>query len=398
MQQGVIGGMVSPMLAKLTSPDSPILLNSEEASWLASLANIARLFGAVIGSIACAYLGSKRSILLTCLPISVGWLATAFAKNVETLYAARVSNGIGTGMMFSTFPLYIGEIAMPSIRGALISFACCGFPIGQIVGSFATSYFDLTTSSLIYFGLCSIVVAILLLLPESPYYFIRVSNRKAAKKSISWYRADSGVEEELNAVEKFVATERSMSFIDKVKEFRKPVMRQAIYQVIVLFTFMQICGLNSIMSYMEIILRKAQCTILSPGEVVVYVNISATIANVISIFLIDNCGRKFLLIFSSAGLTVSMVSMSVHFALIDNNVNVINLQWIPIVSMVLFMAFFFLGLIPVPSAILSETIPSNIKSVASGIGSFTAGIMAFLSTKTFQPMVDGMVTVVDRFP
>lgn len=382
--------MVSPLLAKLTSSDSVIPLNIEEASWLASLANIARLAGAVIGSVACAYLGPKRSVLVTCLPISLGWLGIAFANDVQVLYLARVSNGIGTGMIFSTFPLYLGEIAMPNIRGALVSFACCGLPIGQILGSFCTSYFDLTTSSFIYLGLCSVVMVMLLFLPESPHYYVKLGDRSAAKQSIHWYRAGKEVEEELQAVEKFVATESSMSFVNKLKEFRKPSIRKAIYQVIVLFTFMQICGLNSIMSYMEIILKKAQCNIVSPAEIVVYVNICATIANVISIFLIDKCGRRFLLVLSSAGATLSMIGMTVHFLLIDNNVNVDDLQWIPITCMMLFMAFFFVGLIPVPSTILSETIPSRIKSVAAGIGSFTAGITSFASTKTYQPMVDEM--------
>ncbi|XP_058791189.1 facilitated trehalose transporter Tret1-like [Phymastichus coffea] len=387
IQQGIIGGMVSPLLAKLTAEDSPIFLDADEASWVASLINIGRLAGALIGSIATVYFGTKRSIFVTSIPIAIGWLCIAFANKVAILYVGRISSGIGVGMVFSTFPLYLGEVAMPQIRGAVVSFAILGTPIGQMLGSVASSYLTLMASSAIYLGLCIVLAIIFLFLPESPHYFLKVGDRVSAEKSISWYRCGNGVQEELDTVEKLVSSESSIKFIDRLSELKKPEIRKAISQVIILFVFMQITGVNSVMFYMESILKKAKCTIVSPADVVIYINLCAAIATTVSIFLIDKYGRKFLLLLSSSGITISMIMMASHFFLIGNNVNVTNSQWLPITSMLLYMIFFFIGLMPVPSTILSETIPSNVKSIAACISSFTAGITSFLSTKSYQPLV-----------
>lgn len=52
------------------------------------------------------------------VPLLLGWLLAGVAKDLPTLYAARVMWGCATGMQFATVPLYIGEIAEVSIIGS----------------------------------------------------------------------------------------------------------------------------------------------------------------------------------------------------------------------------------------------------------------------------------------
>lgn len=385
-----MSGWASPALARFAALDSPILVDLNQASWVASLLNFGRLFGAVIGATTTNYLGTKCSISVTLFPIAIGWIIIAVADSVEWLYASRLLSGVGLGMSFSTFPLYIGEISMPEIRGALISLAMFGGPCGQVIASICGSYLSLTMASISYLVMCLVCMALFFWLPESPHHLMKVGQPEAAKRSIHWYRAGKDVQLEFQAVEKFVACKKTTTFVSMLQEFNTSPVRRATTQVIALFTFMQICGLNSVVFYMETILNKANFTLISPSDVVIYVNVCGTGAAALSIFLIDSYGRRFLLLISSSGITISMTSLMIYFLLIDLKIETANIQWIPMASMFLFIISFSVGLMPVPSTILSETFPANIKCIAACIASLTSAGMAFLSAKTYQPMVDLM--------
>ena len=122
---GLISVWSSPYIAYLTSPKSHIPMTMDEASWVVSLLNLGRIIGAISGSVAVDYLGTKTTVFITSLPITFCWLFIIVANRVEWLYAARLLAGISLGKTYSCFSLYLGEIADPSIRGALVALGTC---------------------------------------------------------------------------------------------------------------------------------------------------------------------------------------------------------------------------------------------------------------------------------
>lgn len=125
MQIGMMVAWSSPYIAYLTSSKSHIPITMNEASWIVSLLNLGRLIGAISGSVAVNYLGTKTTILVTSLPMAFCWLFIIVADGAEWLYAARFLGGIGLGKTYSSFSLYLSEIANPTIRGALIVLGTC---------------------------------------------------------------------------------------------------------------------------------------------------------------------------------------------------------------------------------------------------------------------------------
>ena len=84
-----------------------------------------------------------------------------------------------------------------------------------------------------------------------------------------------------------------------------------------------------------------------------------------------------------------MVGLGSHFLLIDQGVDVTqNLQWLPVASIFLFDIAFFAGLMCVPSAVLSELFPTNIKCYAACFASLAGAIFAFIATKSYQPLIE----------
>ncbi|XP_058804383.1 facilitated trehalose transporter Tret1-like [Phymastichus coffea] len=388
VQLGLSSGWSSPYLAKLTAPGSSLLLTDEEASWVASLLNLGRFLGAFVGALSVSYFGSKRTMLFTLVPISLCWVLTIVATRTEFLYLARFSSGVGLGMTYSSFPLYLGEVSLPEIRGALVSLAACGGTFGVMIGNIAGSYLNMEVSATIYLVPCIALMVLFLWMPESPHHFVKEDKLEEAKKSIQWYRANHQIEEELDAVKRFVSNAVSETFSDKLQELRKPALMKAMILIVVLWAFMQLSGFNSILFYMELIIIQSKSTLIEPKIVVMYVSASAVVASVFSIVMIDKCGRRILLIGSSLGVTLGMLGLGIHFYCIDRGLNVSQLQWLPIASIFLFDVAFFAGLMCVPSAVLSELFPTNVKCIAACFASLAGAIFAFISTKTYQPLIE----------
>ena len=177
VELGVSSGWSSPYIARLReNRDVPFTITMDESSWVASLLNLGRLMGALLGAMSVNFNGSKLTMLLNVLPISLGWILTVMAKDAIWLYFARFCGGVGLGMTYSSFPLYLGEIALPEIRGSLVSFASWGGTFGIMLGNVVGSYLDLKLSAEIYLIPCLALIILFLWLPESPHHLIKSEN------------------------------------------------------------------------------------------------------------------------------------------------------------------------------------------------------------------------------
>lgn len=107
----------------------------------------------------------------------------------------------------------------------------------------------------------------------------------------------------------------------------------------------------------------------------------------IGAFAIDYCGRKIVLAISSFSVMVGMALLGLHFFLLDYGYDPQNLEWLMFLSLFMIMLMCF-GLTPVPSTLLSEIFPSDLKSMAGFIGSITSAIFSFVASRTYQPLVD----------
>ncbi|XP_058804411.1 facilitated trehalose transporter Tret1-like [Phymastichus coffea] len=386
---GIVGIWTSPYVAQLTAPNSPIPLNSDEASWVTSILYLGKFTGAILGSICVNFLGSKKSCLITGIPFLIGWIISYFANSALWLCVARVSLGTGYGLAFSCFALYLGEIAPPDIRGALVSFAAMGFPFGNLFGSLTGPRMSIQASSITYFVPSAILIIVLFFLPDSPHHLVKIDDVKGARESLRWYRGGvDDVEHELEGVVKFVELTASTSFMEKLAEFRLRHVRKATFLVMILFAFSQMCGLMNIIFNMETILRNSKSTVVEPSSAVSYVLTISVISSIITMGLYDRFGRKLLFITSSTGVSIALMCLGTHFILVTKGIDWNGAQWLPIASLFFFIASFANGLNAIPSIVSSEVYSANIKFVAALLANITASAASFLTSKLYQPLVD----------
>ncbi|XP_015591443.1 facilitated trehalose transporter Tret1 [Cephus cinctus] len=389
MSIGMTGGWASPYLAKLTSKNSSLPITEAEASWVASILSIGRICGSILGAIFVEVLGSKTSLLLSGIPQAASWVLLIIANSVEWIYAARTLAGVALGIYFCSFPLYIGEISEPRIRGALVALCSNGMPIGGLIGSLMGPYLSMAEFSYTSLVPTMLFLFIFLLLPSSPHYLVRSEKMEKAAKSIQWYSQDADVDAELLALKNFIeANGKKQPFWKLLKEFIVPKNRRALILTNVLFLFMQLSGLYSIIFYLEIIMIRAQVTAVQPASVVIMLSATGMVSGWFGMYFIDKYGRRVLLCTSSAGVAVAMTLLGLHFMLLDLGYDPQLLQWIAITSLLLYQLSLYIGIVMVPPTILSELFSPNIKSTASAITNINSGLFSFVSSKTYQPMVD----------
>ncbi|KAI8422997.1 hypothetical protein MSG28_014085, partial [Choristoneura fumiferana] len=77
--------------ANLTDSPLPEIITTDQESWIGSLLT--------------------WSLLLSSVPLFVGWILIAAATNVAFLYSGRIFWGVAVGMIFTVSPMYCAEIA-----------------------------------------------------------------------------------------------------------------------------------------------------------------------------------------------------------------------------------------------------------------------------------------------
>ncbi|XP_072763855.1 facilitated trehalose transporter Tret1 [Anoplolepis gracilipes] len=386
---GLATGWASPYLAQLTSTkaDIPLRLTDNEASWVASLLNLGRLIGALLGAFCQEYVGRKKVLLLSGLPLVSCWIFNICATSVTWLYLSRIFSGIGTGIMWPAMSLYLGEVADPSVRGSLISMNVNAASVGMFLGNSMGPYLPMEMFSYVSLVPNILFMALFSLIPESPYHYALHGDIDEAEASLKWFRREANVKAELQQLQDFVDGANSTGILTKLKDFISPANVKNILILLGLTMFVYASAYNTMSSYAEIIVFKSGVSV-TPSIVVMALGFSTIVAGSTAVLVVDTLGRKNLLIVSSIGVAISLAVLGLHFHLLSLDFDPEKLTWLPITSLLTFNIFVSYGLIPVPGTLLSEMFPANLKNLASLCIALGNGSLSFMFLKSFQPFID----------
>ncbi|XP_034942302.1 facilitated trehalose transporter Tret1-like [Chelonus insularis] len=388
---GLSTGWTSPYLAQLTSPnvESPLMLTNSEASWVASLLNLGRFVGAIIGALTQGIIGRKRTLVVGGCPLAIGWICMIMAKSPFWLFVARFFSGIGGGMIWTTLSLYLGEIADPSIRGSLIFLCTNAAFIGGLLGNIMGSYLHLDQFG--YISLSFIVLfqfILIFFIPESPYHHIANNDMERAKESLKWFKRQADIPKEIQALKDFIGSTKT-DFSTRFREFCKPKNCKNTVIMCLFNIFLYFSGHNTIGYYAEIIVTKSGVN-FAPGTVVIALSLCTVVAASTATIVVDKFGRKSLLIVSSLGTGCALTLLGCHFHFLSCGFDSHDLTWLPIFALFLFNCSISYGLVPVPNALIGELFPPILKTFASMLFSGSSALLSFITARTFQPLVDIM--------
>ncbi|XP_011263555.1 facilitated trehalose transporter Tret1-2 homolog [Camponotus floridanus] len=386
MQAGISLGWTSPILPYFTSEESFLPeLSENQISWISSLLALGAIAGAIPAGKIADWIGRKWAIILTVVPFATCWLTLVTTRNVISIYVARFVGGIGAGAACVLVPVYIGEIAQPSIRGALGAFFPLLFSSGILFSYVAGAYCSYTIFNTVC---CAILLPFVLgapFLPESPMWLMQQGREDQVIKVLSILRGSrydivgelAVLKEDVNRI-----TKASGGFKDLVGT---KAGRKAVVTCMGLMFFQQLCGIDAILFYTVNIFQAANSTI-DPFLATIIIGLTEVVMTIFVVFVIDRFGRKPLLIISSVMMTICLVILGYYFKFKDEGNDVSTFGWVPLTSLAYFNIVFSIGYGSVPFTVISEIFPLETKGVASSISIVTNWILVFTVTKLFPIM------------
>lgn len=175
------------------------------------------LFGAALGSLFGGYLsdkqGRRKNLLWVAAIFIFGALGTAFAWDVPSMIAARFVLGLAVGCASVTVPIYISELARADQRESLVTVNELMIVTGQFLAysvnaAIVNLYPEMQHNWRIMLAIPALPGALLwvgmLMMPESPRFFIRKGQTEKAVKVLKTLRLPEEVDREVKEIQQIV--------------------------------------------------------------------------------------------------------------------------------------------------------------------------------------------------
>ncbi|ORY68890.1 general substrate transporter [Pseudomassariella vexata] len=396
----------SSTAARTDLPDC-IPMDNAAFAVVSSLFTIGGLVGALAAGPTSSAKGRLLAMRITSLFFILGSLIETVASSIAVMSIGRMFSGVGAGAATVIVPLYISEIAPPKERGFFGVMTQVSINVG-ILGTQTLGYFFSYGSAWRWVLGAGIIVGAfqgvgLLILPESPAWLAANKSVTQAKRTlqrirgdhfdiqeeIAAWRADGEVvipEEEglLNGADEETLLARRDSTTSKAsgkagthlgffEVARDPVTRPAIIAVVGIMFSQQLCGVNSIIMYSVSLLAD----LLPVDSALLTILISAInlITTVACSPLPDKLGRKTCLLLSIAGQGTSALCLAIS---ILSGVKILSA-----IAVLFFVAFFAVGLGPVPFMMASELVSQEAVGAAQSWCLAASYIATFLVAQFF---------------
>lgn len=386
-----IGGMwmgwPSSAVEKFVRHEADFDVDMDQLSWIVAMMDLGNVVSPLIAGYLMDRLGRKTVMVALGPLFTITWLLALYVPTTAALYAARLLAGLGKGISYTVVPVFLGEVAGPSVRGALSSVFClqlhAGFLFEAIVGPL-TSYRTLNVMSAVFpFAYLLAIVWV----PESPHYLLAKDRPDRAERNLRWFRcpgAGAGaVDAELRLTETAVRQEmENRSTFRELFGNRKDVRALAV--VVAACAAQRAGGVSCILAYSSLILPPEPADV-GPGRsfYVILFGVLLVLVNIVGAAVVDRVGRKPLLVGSEAGLAVITFTMAVYFYALGEAGLPSPGPWLPYLCYVLFAVLFGSGLGFIPVVYLGELFPVNVRSHCSAIASITLAVCSFVTNKMF---------------
>lgn len=364
-------------------------------SSIVSIFLIGGMIGSLMGSSLSDKVGRKGAVITSGLLGIVAATMFIFSKvltSVGFLFVGRFVVGLSSGLTTGIVPMYLLELAPASLKGAMGVLCPVGLTLGVLLGQFMGFSWVLGTPYtwhylLALYGLmilaCSLAVPFL---PESPKYLnCVVGSRQRALRELARLRGcpPEDVAHELDDHVPAVTVETWS--IRKLLKSRALSLNLAL--VCALQAGQQFSGINAVFYYSMDIFRSAGLS----EEGSQYASLGAGLVNfciaIIMIPIVNACRRRTLAITSCSLCVITLLMLTVAITFMN------AVSWMPyfsIVSVLLYVLVYGIGLGPIPYFIGSELFDVGPRPAAMALGSvanWTGNFVVGMTFPTLQSII-----------
>jgi len=361
-----------------------------------SSALIGCIIGGALSGIFASRLGRKRSLMLAAFLFFISALGSGypeflfFQKGVPSIPLLlmfnfyRIIGGIGVGMASAICPMYIGEISPAHLRGRLVSLNQFAIIFGMLVVYFVNwgiaegksldwinqiGWRYMFTSEAIPAALFGIL---LFFVPETPRYLSLVNKDTEALHILTRINGAQKAQEILSEIKNTIEHHSGKLF-----SYGKVV----IIIGILLSVFQQFVGINVALYYAPRIFESMGSGKDASMLQTVVMGLINVIFTVLAILLVDNWGRKPLLIVGSIGMAIGMIAISAL-----SFMKIIGVG--TLIFIIIYTASFMMSWGPICWVLISEIFPNKIRGRAVAVAVAAQWAANYFISSTYPPMME----------
>jgi SP family arabinose:H+ symporter-like MFS transporter len=345
--------------------------------------------------------GGRLQLVISDVLFALGGLCCACAMSAAMLIVGRVVSGMGLGMSAIAAPMYIAEVSPRECRGAnsalvgvgitsgILLATAIGLPQGppptgpsEALQGLDAWYWRFLLGFPILPALLQAAL-FLKLLPIDPPSFLVRCGRFAEARSLLYktYGLEPGsweglpLETQLDELRESTEIAKSTPHIKFHEAVLDPFLQLAVFLGVGLAIFQQLCGINALMSYSNDLFQQAGIPASDTSYAALAMNIANVCASVLSAKLVDNWGRRALLLYGSMTQALAMGALYICVTF-SSSLPPIILGAITVLAFTLFVTSFSAGLGAITWLYLSEIYPMEIRGSALSM----CGILNWLSS------------------
>lgn len=309
------------------------------------------------------------------------------AQNIYMVLIGRFIAGLSLGAFCVSIPMYTSEISHASIRGMLGTsfqlFLTIGIGIMQVTGYL----FSIFIHTSIAIGLAVVFGIFMFFQPESPLFLLRKEKQEAAEQTLLRLRGkDYDPKEEIAELKRFLESGKK-----EVQVWKSLKTRTAKKSILIIFGsqfIQQLSGINAIGIYTVEILTASGFSQAVIPIIAILFGLVQSLFVVISAILIERLGRKLLLLTSAASLGACTLTYGVFLMMKERGFaekeEVEKYSIIPVIAYVLYVAFFSIGLGPIPWLLAAELFPDDVKGLLCSCAGALSWGLGFLVARFYM--------------
>ncbi|TVY52349.1 General alpha-glucoside permease [Lachnellula cervina] len=193
------GGIISNkgFIKQFASPGTVIIAGKYISAW-GGIQSAGQFVGQVLLQYATDGFGRKPALLIIWAVLVLSIFTETFASRWDHWLVAKLLSGMGVGMLQSTMPLYLSEIAPTQLKGFFINAYSLWFILGQLFASVAlyelkvVDPYNYKVPIYTQWPMVGVIGIIFAFLPESPWWLASKGRLNDAAKSLRF--CNGGVE------------------------------------------------------------------------------------------------------------------------------------------------------------------------------------------------------------
>lgn len=308
----------------------------------------------------------------------------AYAQSVPVLLLARFIAGLSDGLIFCSIPMYLAEISDPEVRGLLGSGVTVAMILGILLANIVGFNFSITNTAVT----CSLFPVLLLVtfvwLPESPYYLIMKQRMDEARRSLETYKSPGRVDDELQRLTDAIR-EQNKNPGRFWNLFTVRSNRRAVYIIMGLRAVQQWSGITAFAFYAQTIFSETGNAISSYSATILYLSVQLVFSGLCTI-VVDRIGRRVLMTFSIIGSGFALLLVACYFYIkeVYPVMDVSEFSLVPVISLIMFVVMFNLGMQTIPLILVGELFPTDVKAFAASFADIYFCVVTTIVSKFFQ--------------